>query len=684
NNNLGRCFNLLGLINHKRKNYLEAFDNYQTSIESFPSDLYPHSSLAIGYENIADNYFSQKEYDQALNYYQRSLSYLSNQLNPLNTLEDNPIVYQISPTESNNAIRILGLKINALYYAYQEQKEKKYLEIALETSNTMDTLVHNFRLFNKSGEDKITLSETVLPYYENSILVAQELFRISQDTRYLTKAYQALLNIKGIVLLEEIKAKEVLYSFAPKAVIEKETNLREAIYRLEKILSIASETERAEIIQKHFEAKSKYEQYLKTIERGYPNYYAAKFDYQASNRLSEIQGKLADDMLIFDFLEGSQGLYLFGISNTQLNLELITDKNSIDSTIQQINQSLDLNAIHTKAAKLYSRLVKPTLTAHQKKFEHLTFIKSGFLHNLAFDLLRTDNQRYLIEEYKLCELYSAKQLLQEKKYGEKKFEYLGFAIDYQTLKDHQRHLQLPDDSIYLNQLNAVKGEVLHGKNLFNSSSYFNQQVSIQQLKEYLTRSSNIIHFSMHAISSPNSLQSGLIVYDQAQQLSIFNKNDIMAHRLDNDLTILSACKTGAGKKYKGEGVMSLARAFFNAGSQSVLVSTNSAADHSSQKIMSLLLDYIKEGKSKDEALQLAKLKYVAEAPPAYQHPKYWAYFSIIGNTDPIAFAAPDWTNYLVMIIACLMVLAGFLYYQRTKKLGTPASSMTTKASTIPK
>ncbi|MFK8105226.1 MAG: tetratricopeptide repeat protein, partial [Saprospiraceae bacterium] len=156
NNNLGRCFNLLGLINHKRKNYLEAYENYQTSIESFPSDLYPHSSSAIGYENIGDNYFSQQEYGQALKYYQQSLSYLSNRLNPLNTLKDNPIVSQISPTELNNAIRILGLKINALYHAYKEQKQEKYLKYALETSNTMDTLVHNFRLFNKSGEDKIT------------------------------------------------------------------------------------------------------------------------------------------------------------------------------------------------------------------------------------------------------------------------------------------------------------------------------------------------------------------------------------------------------------------------------------------------------------------------------------------------------------------------------------------------
>ena len=95
-----------------------------------------------------------------------------------------------------------------------------------------------------------------------------------------------------------------------------------------------------------------------------------------------------------------------------------------------------------------------------------------------------------------------------------------------------------------------------------------------------------------------------------------------------DIVALTACQTGLGRRISGEGTMGMGRAFQYAGARSVLMSLWSVAESSSVMLVEAFFRHVKEGKSKLEALDLAR-KEIREA--GYDHPFFWAPFILVGE-----------------------------------------------------
>ena len=77
--------------------------------------------------------------------------------------------------------------------------------------------------------------------------------------------------------------------------------------------------------------------------------------------------------------------------------------------------------------------------------------------------------------------------------------------------------------------------------------------------------------------------------------------------------------------------MSLARSFYLAGCLSLVSSLWRANDQSTAKLMLYFYRNLKNGATKDVALQQAKLQYCEEAGLRESHPFYWAGFVQFGN-----------------------------------------------------
>jgi CHAT domain-containing protein len=103
--------------------------------------------------------------------------------------------------------------------------------------------------------------------------------------------------------------------------------------------------------------------------------------------------------------------------------------------------------------------------------------------------------------------------------------------------------------------------------------------------------------------------------------------EVLELKLDAELVVLSACLTGRGKMLEGEGVVNFARAFHHAGARSVLVSLWEVASDETVEYMKLFYRYLKEGKTKAEALRLARNKIKSK----YPNPFYWAPFILHGE-----------------------------------------------------
>jgi len=105
-------------------------------------------------------------------------------------------------------------------------------------------------------------------------------------------------------------------------------------------------------------------------------------------------------------------------------------------------------------------------------------------------------------------------------------------------------------------------------------------------------------------------------------------SEVAGLRMNADLVALTACQTGLGKKISGEGTMGMGRAFQYSGARCVLMSLWSVEQSASVTLVDSLFRRIKEGKSRLEALKLARQE-VREK--GYEHPFFWASFIMVGE-----------------------------------------------------
>jgi hypothetical protein len=90
-------------------------------------------------------------------------------------------------------------------------------------------------------------------------------------------------------------------------------------------------------------------------------------------------------------------------------------------------------------------------------------------------------------------------------------------------------------------------------------------------------------------------------------------------------------------------------------------------DKSGVQLMTAYYKYIREGYTKDDALRMAKLKFLADADQLKSHPYFWANYITIGDTRALySIYQQVWFIVLVSGFICLL-LASLIWYKFHKK-----------------
>ena len=113
---------------------------------------------------------------------------------------------------------------------------------------------------------------------------------------------------------------------------------------------------------------------------------------------------------------------------------------------------------------------------------------------------------------------------------------------------------------------------------------------------------------------------------------VLTASEIAQLKLYPGLVILSACNTAAGDGSDGaEGLSGLARAFFYAGTKTLLVSHWSVPSESAKRLTTGMFQILKENPSigQSEALRRSMMKLAAN--DNFSHPAYWAPFALVGE-----------------------------------------------------
>ena len=158
----------------------------------------------------------------------------------------------------------------------------------------------------------------------------------------------------------------------------------------------------------------------------------------------------------------------------------------------------------------------------------------------------------------------------------------------------------------------------------------------------------MIHFETHAVLNDSlSNFSYLLMSKEDGQLDSFFLQDVYHLDIPGSFVAIPNCETHRGNVARGEGVISLARAFTYAGASSIITSLWVVKETPSAKIMQSFYRNMAGGMTKDKALQQAKLEFIDNSRRGEEaHPYVWASLIHIGNNEPIR-GKSKWWYYVV-------------------------------------
>jgi CHAT domain-containing protein len=146
---------------------------------------------------------------------------------------------------------------------------------------------------------------------------------------------------------------------------------------------------------------------------------------------------------------------------------------------------------------------------------------------------------------------------------------------------------------------------------------------------------------MHSIVDEDSPLRSKLIFANGEHREPANDDDgiLSAYEVHGlhlpraHLVILSACETGVGRYYRGEGMMGLSSTFIGAGVPLVVASLWRVDSDSTGDLMIAFHRYRKtENLSSAAALQKAQQAMANGADRRYRNPYYWAGFTLVGGS----------------------------------------------------
>jgi CHAT domain-containing protein/Tfp pilus assembly protein PilF len=286
----------------------------------------------------------------------------------------------------------------------------------------------------------------------------------------------------------------------------------------------------------------------------------------------------------------------------------------LTTTSKQLNNRYDEQFLKS-LADLYELLIRPIETQIQAtKPKQLSIIAMGKLRYLPFEALYdSKSEQYLIQKYPV----SYRTRLSTRSLAAK----INSTATKQILAFGN---PVPNPPL------ALPGAEAEVKNITQilpgSKAFIGKQATLDAFKNQSLRFS-LLHLATHGCfqkeGCPNlGLEENTILFAD-QRFNIANA--ALLGLQNTELITLSACQTALQANSNGEEIAGLAYLFERAGARATIASLWSADDKTTQAIMVKFYENLKQGMSKGEALQKAKLSQIDS------HPFFWAPFVLIGD-----------------------------------------------------
>lgn len=593
-------------------NYDKALTFYNNALKELENTKNNGDYIAEIYNEIANVHYINGNLSDALLYNEKALQMFS--------------ITKISNSElrANSKITILKiLKDISKNYNYLGKKDNfsKVIEYGFITIKKLEDLKKSF--YNDS--DKQVLVENVLPIFESSIEATYQLYSDTKNNAYIDTAFTFFERSKSTILLDALyKNNATKFSGIPDDLLEKEKILKVTIAQLEKKIKKQDKN----ISNQLFKLKREYENLIKNIEVNHPAYFDLKHNTEFASLL-KVQKSLNSDELVLSYFFGDKAVYVISITNTEKSIVKIITNNSDIQNILELQKMINnpqttISNLAQVSFKIYQKFVAPAVT--KSNLKKIVIMPDGILSTIPFEALNIANNKidYLLNHFNVSYINSATLWFQlQKKYKKQKEPLIAFAPSFNNNSD------------FSNLPNAAR-EVAQINQFFNGTVFVENEATLKNFKLY-NKNYNIIHLATHAQTDNEIPEYSFLAFAPNEEGdNLIYVNDLYAMNINADMVTLSACKSGLGDLKKGEGLLSLSRAFYYAGAKSLVYTLWDINDSSSSEIMENFYKNLSDGVDKDQALRNAKLTFLEKhKEDNFKHPYYWSSFIISGNTAPL-------------------------------------------------
>ena len=643
---------------------------------------------------LGDYYCHAGDYEKANIYYHRSI--LSN----VNDFSNND--YLSNPT-LNNAIQEYELlyslyrKANALQLMYSNgKKDVKYLIASVQTYNLSIALIDKIKS-NLSEESNFLLTENIQDIFYHSIKTSHLAFEITKNPVFLETTFKFIEKNKAAILLSSIRSEDAI----------KYAGISEDSQRLEKILKKRISAYKKQIFDQKNLPKpdvgkinlwnskllylhETYDSLIARFEIENPEYYSLKYDTSVIN-ISDIKKRIGENKALIQYAVFDNEMYSSVITS---NSVLIVSK-PIDSIFfQQIEKLYKMFSVDMGNHNIddYVDFISCSNSLYRMLFDQfesiikdkdLIIIPDGRLGYLPFETLITKipeindidyrSLPYLLKKHSISYSYSSTLLFKDNLDSDiDNLKLLAFAPSYTNRKDIENNNFIKNHNLsdYIIPLKQAKEEINNISKIYTSTKCEDSDASEERFLN-LAPDYDILHLAMHTILNDTVPMYSKLVFtpnkDNKQDMFL-NTYEVYNLNLKARMVVLSACNTGSGKLQKGEGIMSLARGFLYCGVPSIVMTLWEVNDRSGAGIMTEFYKNLKDGLSKDKALQKAKLHYIKNAKQYLSHPYFWSQYVCIGDVKPISNKSINSYRIILLTGILFAVIIIFLIIRRKKNL----------------
>lgn len=669
----GQSIDALGDVSFEEKKYDQALRTYRKALDVFIHSELTWYTVPI-YNNMAVIWSERGQFDSCMHQHQLAWA----EVLPEIPFQKNPDEQVLPYWPRKNLYEILVEQGNSLQLRFEQSKEINDLRASLNAYHMALAVADSQRAYYDSPESRQQGVQKHRKTAEAAIQLAFDLHQLTDELAYLEQAFLLAEKSKAGNLRDHLRSAQALqFAGIPDSLLEKERYFQQRLAALE-ALNYSEEVDSLQLAgakELHFKLTQQYRRFLKKIEQEYPRYFQLKYP-GASISLQAIEAKLAQDQALYSYFWGDSSLFVFQVFQGKLlgsQIKLTDDFDYyLGSWIKFVsfppeNNMWLLPFIANKSFEFKTQL----LPSFSREIKQLVLIPDGLLAYLPFESLVMEPSNdsswqswdYLFD-HSSCTYSNSLEVWLQGKAGSSssKASYIGFApgFDSEPIESFNRTV--------LGKLRYNQDEVKEAARIFKGKALMGDKAKESYLKA-INSDPYIIHLATHAIPNEDDLMQSSIylegIHDTGED-GILHAYEIYNMRINSPLVVLSACETAIGRLEKGEGIMSLARAFQYSGAERVLSTLWQTDDRAGAEISKAFFAQLAEGQTVEVALQMARRQWLEKADNQFSHPYYWANYVLIGDGGHIPIKKPRPWAWVVFILLSTLTLSLTLIRRRRK------------------